>query len=132
MQRCAARVLAPLIPFIAVTLSTAAQAQMNRPFPANALRGDIVVVQPPEILLNGRAARLAPGSRIRDENNLMQVSGGLLGQRLVVNYTLDTLGLVMDVWVLTAEERSRKPWPTTPAQAAAWTFNPAAQTWSQP
>jgi hypothetical protein len=40
--------------------------------------------------------------------------------------------LLMDVWVLTPDELAKKPWPTTPAEAAAWQFNPSAQTWSRP
>jgi hypothetical protein len=109
-----------------------ATAQNQRNFPATALRGELRVVQPPEVLLNGSAARLAPGARIRDPQNMLALSGALVGQPLVVNYTLDTLGLVLDVWVLTPIERARQPWPTTPAQAQAWSFNADAQTWSRP
>jgi hypothetical protein len=109
-----------------------AAAQAPRPFPATALRGELVVLQPPDVALNGRAARLAPGARIRGDNNLLQLSGALVKQRLVVNYTVDPSGLLLDVWLLTAEERARLPWPTTPEQAAAWTFDPSAQTWSRP
>jgi len=116
----------------AVLLITPANAQAPRPFPATALRGEIVVLQPPEIALNGRPAHLAPGSRIRGENNLLQVSGALVNMRLVVNYTLDPTGLLMDIWILTPEERARRPWPVTPEQAAAWTFDAASQTWRRP
>ena len=109
-----------------------AGAQMPRPFPATALRGELVVLQPPEVALNGRAARLAPGARLRGDNNLLQLSGTLVNQRLVVNYTVDPSGLLLDVWILTPAERARLPWPATPEQAAAWTFDPSAQTWSRP
>jgi hypothetical protein len=124
MIRCVA--LAALL--FACTLP--AQAQAPRRFPATALRGEIVVTQPPELLLNGQAARLAPGARIRGANNLLQVSGALVRQRLAVNYTLDIYGLLLDVWVLTPQELSKRPWPTTPAQAATWRFDATAQTWS--
>jgi len=109
-----------------------AAAQMPRPFPATALRGELVVLQPPEVALNGRPARLAPGARIRGDNNLLQLSGTLVKQRLTVNYTVEPGGLLLDVWILSAAERARLPWPTTPEQAAAWTFDPSAQTWSRP
>ena len=112
--------------------ASAAAAQTPRNFPATALRGEIVVVQPPELALNGHAARLAPGARIRGPNNLTMVSGALAGQRLAVHYTLDPHGLLLDVWVLTREELARRPWPATPAQAAAWQFDMAAQTWTKP
>ncbi len=109
-----------------------ALAQQPRNFPAKALRGELQVLQPPEVLLNGRPARLSPGVRIRGENNLMMVSGALPNQRVTVHYTVDLSGLIGEVWVLTAAERARQPWPTTPEQAAAWAFDPVAQTWTRP
>ena len=108
-----------------------AAAQMQRNFPANALRGQLVVLQPPDAQLNGRPARLAPGARIRGDNNLLVVSGAIANRRLWVHYTLDTGGQLVDVWVLTATELAR-PWPTSPEQARAWAFNPAMQSWSRP
>jgi hypothetical protein len=101
-----------------------------RSFAATALRGELVVTQAPEILLNQRPARLAPGARIRGTDNLLLLSGAITGQRLLVHYTRDVLGQVLDVWVLTPAEAARRPWPTTPEQAQAWVFNPDAQTWS--
>ncbi|MFO1265907.1 MAG: hypothetical protein U1F25_07215 [Rubrivivax sp.] len=113
--------------------SLGAAAQAPRSFPASALRGEIVVAQPPELLLNGKPARLAPGARIRGENNLMLVSGALAtNQRLVVHYTFDREGQLGEVWILTAAERARQPWPETREQAAAWTFDPVGQTWTRP
>src|SRR3990167_3401206 len=74
-----------------------------RNFPRAALRGLLVVRAPPEISLNGKADRLSPGARIRNVNNNYVLSGALLGQELLVNYTRDSAGLVYEVWVLTAE-----------------------------
>ncbi len=124
MIRCAALLIA--------AIALPAWAQSPRTFPANALRGELAVVAPPEARLNGQPARLAPGARIRGENNLVQVSGALAGQRWIVNYTRDLSGSLLDVWVLTPAERANQPWPGTPAEAAAWTFDPAAQRWSRP
>ena len=109
-----------------------ALAQSPRNFTVKALRGELVIVQPPDVRLNGQPARLAPGARIRDENNLVQLSGSLINRRFVVNYTSDLSGNLLDVWVLTPQERARQPWPTSAAEAAAWRFNAAAQTWSKP
>jgi len=103
---------------------------VQRNFPADALRGTLVVNAPPEVTLNGRAARLAPGARIRGQNNMLEMSGGLVGLSLVVNYTSDTSGLVKDVWILTPDE-TRRPWPTSPEEAQAWDFDPIAQVWSR-
>jgi hypothetical protein len=126
MLRCVT--LAALLAF--TTLPTLAQ--MPRPFTAQTLRGEFVVTQAPEALLNQRPARLAPGARIRGADNLLLMSGAVVGQRLVVHYTLDLSGHVLNVWVLTPDELARQPWPTTPEQAAAWTFDPSSQTWSRP
>jgi hypothetical protein len=114
----------------AISLSASAQAVRN--FPANALRGELAMSQPPEVLLGGKPARLAPGARVRGANNMMMLSGALAGQRAVVNFTLDINGQLLDIWVLTTDERSKQPWPTTPEQAASWRFDAAAQTWSRP
>jgi hypothetical protein len=123
------RLLVLLAP-IALMSPLAAQAQ--RAFPQTALRGALVVVDPPVVTLNGRPARLAPGARIRDARNALQLSGSLIGARLLVHYTLDPLGLLQDVWILTPEEAAKRPWPATPQEAAQWTFDPVAQAWSKP
>lgn len=125
MNRCV------LMASLGLALAGAVSAQTTRPFPAHALRGTLVVVQPPEVQLNSQPARLAPGSRIRGADNLVQLSGMLVGAKLLVHYTLDPTGLVQDVWVLTPDEAARKPWPSTPAETQAWLFNPAAQAWSK-
>jgi len=127
----ARRRLLPLLPLLALGgAAVPARAQLPRNFPATALRGEIVVTQPPQILLNGRPAKLAPGARLRGADNLMALSGTLVNQRLVVHYTLDLVGNVQDVWVLTPAELARNPWPTTPQQAQGWLFNPDAQRWT--
>ncbi len=113
-------------------LSAAVAAQPARPFPATALRGALLVTQPPEVLLNGEPQRLSPGARIRGANNMLQMSGALVGQTLLVHYTRESNGLVHDVWILTPDEAGRRPWPTSPDEARRWAFNPAAQTWTKP
>ena len=125
MYRC---VLAGLV--AACLVAPAAAQQRN--FPQTALRGALVITTPSDALLNGRPARLAPGLRIRGQNNMLEMSGALLGAKLLVHYTTDTQGLVKDVWILRPEEAARKPWPTTPAEAQAWQFDPVAQVWSKP
>lgn len=106
-----------------------ALAQQPRAFPANALRGELLLVQPPDALLNGSPVRLAPGARIRGQNNLLQMSAALVNAELLVHYTLDPYGLLLNVWVLTPEEAARKPWPTSFEQAQRWSFDAAAQSW---
>ena len=117
---------------VCAALPSLSLAQAPRNFSASALRGEIVVTAPPELLLNKQPARLAPGARIRGMDNMLVLSGAAVGQRLIVNYTLDLHGHVLDMWVLTPAELARKPWPATPQEAASWSFNPDLQVWSKP
>jgi len=129
MLRCVLKAaLAAAMPLL---MADATAQATTRPFPANALRGSLVVVQPPDVQLNGEAARLSPGARIRGANNLLQMSGALVGLPLLVHYTRETSGLLNNVWILTPDEAARKPWPTTPEEAQRWAFNPDAQTWTK-
>jgi hypothetical protein len=109
-----------------------AVAQVQRAFPQNALRGAIVIGVAPDIQVNGAPARLAPGARIRDAGNMAVVPSGLTGGRYLVNYTVDSSGLVKEVWILRPEEAAVRPWPTTPAEAQAWSFDPVGQIWVKP
>ena len=91
------------------TFSLKLQAQtIQREFPAVALRGTLVVTAPPVVSLDGQTDKLSPSARIRAENNMIALSGSLVGQQLVVNYTRDAAGLVNEVWVLTAQEARLK------------------------
>ena len=72
------------------------------------LRGDMVVLAPPEIAMNGKPDRLSPGVRIRDMNDQLVLSGPLVNQPLVVNYLRDNTGQVQQVWILNSEEAREK------------------------
>jgi hypothetical protein len=116
----------------AACLSAPAAAQVQRAFPQSALRGVIVVGVMPEIQLNGDPARLAPGARIRDQNNMTIVPMAMTGGRYVVNYSIDTSGLVKEVWILRPDEAAVQPWPTSAEQASTWRFDPVGQVWTKP
>ncbi|MEO7887492.1 MAG: hypothetical protein ABI893_14175 [Polaromonas sp.] len=96
------------LPALAQTDSTEVVKPNVRKFPAKAVRGEMVVVAPPVISMNGKQDRLSVGSRIRDINNHFALSGALLNQKLVVNYTRDNLGQVHEVWILNQEEAKEK------------------------
>lgn len=91
--------------------TAAAHAQaVQRAFPAKALRGSMVIVQPPLLAMDDQPTRLAPGSRILDTTNRVVRPAALLNQELTVNYTLDHRGQVHQVWVLTeAEAKEKRP-----------------------
>jgi hypothetical protein len=129
MYRC---VYALLAAALALFFSLPSLAQVQRNFPPNALRGELVVVDIPQVSINGVSGSLAPGSRIRGQNNMLQMSGSLVGAKLLVHYTLDTSGQVKDVWILTPEEAAKRPWPRTLLEAEKWEFDFGAQTWSKP
>ena len=107
-----------------------AQEVVQRSFPANALRGMLEVTDAPDAVLNGRSARLAPGARIRDTNNLLTMPAAVTGRTLTVHYTLDFGGQLKDVWILRADEAARF-WPRSAEEAARCSFDPAAQTWTR-
>jgi len=78
----------------------------GRNFPIGTLRGKFMVTSAPDVELDGHADRLAPGARIRSPQNMLVMSGAVVGQRYLVNYTRDAAGLLRDVWILTADEAS--------------------------
>jgi hypothetical protein len=128
MLRCASTLALAL----ALALALPAAAQVQRNFTHKALRGELAFGTPPEVTLNGKPARLAPGARVRDENNLVQMPAALAGRKAVVNYTLEAQqGMLLDVWILTPAEVARKPWPATEKEAQTWAFDDNAQTWTK-
>jgi hypothetical protein len=76
----------------------------GRYFPVGALRGKLMVVNAPEIRLDGQEDRFGPGVRIRSAQNMLVMASTLIGQNLLVNYTRDAAGLVREVWILTPDE----------------------------
>ena len=93
---------------LSFSIPTAALAQgIKREAPKDVVLGQMVVTQPPVITMNGKPDRLSPGSRIRDLNNMLVLSGGLVGKVLPVVYRRDGAGLVHEAWILTPDEYSK-------------------------
>jgi len=80
----------------------------GRNFPVGTLRGQFMVVNYPQIQLDGRAEQLSPGARIMSANRMLVMPASITGQNLLVNYTRDAAGLVREVWILTPEEAATK------------------------
>ena len=122
MNRCTPHTLATVAVLAASALLAACAHDTTdatsavRQFPAAALRGELVVVTPPVITLDGKADRLSPGARIRDTNNLLVMSGALVNQKVVVNYLRENAGNVHEVWILNSEEAKLK----RPNTKASW------------
>ncbi len=121
MNRCTSLIrifqlptLAALCACVAFMSATDARAQETgalneaaaggRNFPEGTLRGSFLMVEAPEIQLDGHADRLSPGARIRSPRNMLLMPATLIGQKLLVNYTRDASNLVSQVWVLTPDE----------------------------
>ena len=91
-----------------LTFAVTASAQgIQRDAPKDVVLGKLVVTAPPEVTLDGKPDRLSPGSRIRDTNNMLVLSGALAGLSVPVVYRRDSAGLVHEAWILTAEEYAR-------------------------
>jgi hypothetical protein len=109
MNRCTPHLLSALLILAAsATLPASAQTTPDfkpgvRPFPAAALRGEMVVTTPPVITLDGKPDRLSPGARIRDASNLLVMSGALVNQKVAVNYLREGAGNVHEVWILNSQ-----------------------------
>jgi len=132
MYRCAASVFAAAVAVCAAAPAPLQAQGLARNFPPNALRGTLAVQSPDVVSVNGRPVQFAPGVRVRGQNNTLLLTGSLSGSQLVVNYTVDTQGAVNSVWILTATEAARQPWPTTIEQAKTWRFDQAEQVWTKP
>lgn len=91
-------------------VAASANAQMTvRQFPANIKRGVMTVTAPPQVMINGSALRLSPGVRIHAPNNLLVMSGALIGQKYAVNYRLEQNDLVREIWILNQAEVDAQP-----------------------
>jgi hypothetical protein len=105
---------APLFAFALCAISALVTAQTSvRPFPPKAERGLMQITQPPEMLLNGKPDWLSPGARIHGPDNMLRMSGTLMGQKAVVNFVREPAGQVHEVWILTEAEAAQKL-PTKP------------------
>lgn len=131
MYRCAFSAASAAV--LAIALAAPASAQPQRAFTPQTLRGEMVFGDYPAVRLNGKAATLSPGSRVRSRENMIVMAASLAGTKEIVNYTLDISGTqLQDVWLLRPEEAANRPWPRTLDEAAKWTFDPSTQTWAKP
>lgn len=80
----------------------------ERPFPAKVLRGKFTPGYFPDITLDGKARQLSPAARIFNEDNRIEMPAAVRGKDLVVNYTVDGMGNIDRIWILTAEEAAQQ------------------------
>jgi hypothetical protein len=98
---------------LCAVISCGAWAQRMVQIPAVATRADITFQGSADVVVDGKAARLAPGVRIFDTNNMLVMYGSLSGTVKAKLVLETTSGLVQSVWILTDREIAM-PDPETP------------------
>ena len=100
-----ARALAYALSFaLALALATLPQAHAQaRTFPSHTKLGALEITVFPRATLDDKPIVMAPGVRILNESNLIQLPSTVRGVR-AVRYRTDMLGQVIEVWLLTPQE----------------------------
>jgi hypothetical protein len=78
----------------------------GRVVPRHAERGEMVVLGPMSVQINGQAMTLAPGAQIRNAANLIVMPSAIL-EPVKVRYLLDPTGAVARVWILSDQEAAQ-------------------------
>lgn len=97
----------PIMLLLALALACPAWAG-ERLFPAYALRGTFTPGYFPDITLDGKPRQLSPAARIFNQDNRIELPAALRGKNIVINYTVDGLGNVDRIWILSAAEAAQK------------------------
>ena len=85
-----------------------APAHAQRNFPSNVKPVELNGIEYPNVRIDGRTYRLAPGARIYDTFNRM-VLPNMAPKSGMVLFKLDPQGLLIKLWILTPEEIARLP-----------------------
>jgi len=89
-------------------LAAPALAQFRTPpIPVDSYRGVIRHLNGMSVAIDQKAARLAPGAQIRDQQNLIIVPTAIPQGGAWADYTLNSDGEVFRAWLLTPEEFAR-------------------------
>ena len=83
----------------------------ERNFPQQARRGELKAFQYPSMAIGKNVYRLAAGSRIYNERNLIVMPATLDVQAAPIMYLLDTSGNLSRVWLLTGAEARQHALP---------------------
>jgi hypothetical protein len=90
-----------------LALLCATQACAGRDFPPQAKRGDMQAYRYPLMKIDERVYKLAAGSHLYNEQNLIIMPASLNIQTAPVMYLLDTGGDLSRIWLLTREEAAQ-------------------------
>jgi hypothetical protein len=92
-----------------------AQASL-RMLPPNAKKGDMNVPEQGKVVIDGKTYQLAPGLRLRDTSNVIVFPHSVTAAA-TVRYTVDAMGLVDRIWILTALEKTMPDPPQPDGEA---------------
>jgi hypothetical protein len=96
------RMLRSSLVAIALAAAIAGCGSSNKSLPDGSRIGTMSTGQLPEVSIDGKAMRLAPGARIYSTGNLT-ITPNQLPPESRVRYKTDATGQVQQVWVLPAE-----------------------------
>ncbi len=99
--------IARLASMLALVWATQACAERN--FPEQARRGDLNAYAYPSMKIGDNVFRLAAGSRMFNQQNLIIMPASLQIQTAPVMYMLDTSGDLSRIWLLTDDEAAQHP-----------------------
>jgi hypothetical protein len=94
-----------LLAILLAGAATTALAQL-RSIPVDAKRGQMTHLQEMIVEVDGRRARLAPGSQIRGTDNFVVLPSALPAGSLV-KYRVDAEGMIKQVWILSPQEAAQ-------------------------
>ncbi|MYN39711.1 hypothetical protein GTP55_10035 [Duganella sp. FT109W] len=103
MRKLSALILAAMLALPALVALA-----IDRPFPANILRGKFTPGYYPDITLDGKPRQLSPSARIFNQDNRIEMPAAVRGTDIVVNYTVDGMGYIDRIWILTDDEAAQK------------------------
>jgi hypothetical protein len=88
---------------VAASIAALTACGSTEKLPDGSMLGTMTAGQLPEVTIDGKTMRLAPGARIVSSNNLSITPNQVpAGSR--VRYKTDAAGLVTQVWILPAEK----------------------------
>jgi hypothetical protein len=96
------RLLRLAIGIVALAFSIEAPA-LVRNFPQDIQAGELQGIDAPFVRISGKIYRMAPGIKFRGTNNIIVPPGSVRTTAKIV-FTLDLMGQVWVVWMLTPEE----------------------------
>jgi hypothetical protein len=97
--------LAAYVALLPVLLTTPAMAQLRvPPIPPESQRGIILSLGEMAVAIDNKAAQLAAGAQIRDQQNLIIVPTAIPQGGAWADYTVNSDGQVFRVWLLSPAE----------------------------